>query len=104
MVEWMLPQRRSGIDVEGVAPSPDQKARLDRLDEPHGGLAGHRAAWDGWRCHRERERSKGNKGEDREDAPGTVHGPLRKLYPNAVRNPERHDPRPHIPGGRPRAP
>src|SRR5712691_2768197 len=86
MVERMLLQRRGGIDAEGVAPGPDQKARLDRLDEPHGGLAGHRAGWNGWRCHRDGGRwSKGD------TLPATVHGPLRKPYPNVVRDHERHD-------------
>src|SRR6266550_2646828 len=72
MVEWMLFQRRGGIDAEGVAPGPGQKAGLDRLDKPHGGLAGHRTGWNRWRCHGEGVRW------SRADAPGTVHGPVRK--------------------------
>src|SRR4051794_37302675 len=50
IVEWMPLQGRSSIDVEGVAPRPGQKARLDRLDKSHGGLAGYRTGWGGGRC------------------------------------------------------
>src|SRR5258705_5103986 len=72
MVEWVLFQRRGGIDAEGVAPGPGQKAGLDRLDKPHGGLAGHRTGWNRWRCHGE---GYGGRGQT---LPGTVHGPVRK--------------------------
>src|SRR5262245_51800283 len=36
-------EARARVDPHAIAPQIDQEARLDPLDEPHGGLAGHRA-------------------------------------------------------------
>src|SRR5262249_20342158 len=84
MVEGMPPQRRAGIDPEGMAPRPDQKPRFDRLNQSHGRLAGYRAGRNGWRCCREEPVFGDEAGASRTRSAPKMTPDLVRLWPRAL--------------------